>query len=550
MMHSPTNETPKKIKKIQKKIPTPETDLTEVQLLNSTKTGFERKSKIIRSPVLKGNFPLSSHQKEQSKETTPVIPNKENLQLVLENKLTKKTVHKEVVESQAKEQHERNYANVMERLNMFEKMCENLKKQVDDLTIENRRLKESLKNNDHVKNSSTERELPTTMEFNTDEEELALETEWTLNKNKKKPTKKRKAESSPELEPQRVTVLKLKQNEKAKNPKLPPVVLSNIDDFNSVQKIMSSQNIKYEIKLLNNNQLSIKVNSENDYRTLTKAVNQAKFEWHSYENKATRPCKVIARGLHPTCDPEYIVEDLKQLGFNILSAVNLKKKIKVNDKLTVKALPLFMLTFDHSEDIKKVFTIPYIVNTKVKIEAVRKQRGHIPQCKKCQRFEHTQAFCNREPRCVKCAGNHLTFDCKLDKKAPPKCSNCLEAHPANYRGCTVAKELQKRRLAKKKETVTKPIQQKIPTSRAVKGTLYSDVVKKSTSEAAFNNSPNPSHSNPGPYHSQSNKSKEDLIMTTLERLNSKIDEISARLEKIEGRYANKYIGTSRSILKK
>lgn len=235
--------------------------------------------------------------------------------------------------------------------------------------------------------------------------------------------------------------------------------MSNISDFNKVHEVIKPQDIKYEIKVLNNQQLSIKVKSDDDYRNLTKAINKANFEWHSYENKATRPCKVIARGLHPTCKPEDIVDDLKESGFNILSVVNLVKKKTVNDKPIKAPLPLFMLTFDHTEDTKKVFSISHIVHTKVKIEAIRKQKELVPQCKKCQRFEHTQAFCNREPRCVRCAGSHLTINCTLDRKEPPKCSNCYEAHPANYRGCLVAKELQKRRSAKPKVDVTKAKQQ-------------------------------------------------------------------------------------------
>lgn len=32
-----------------------------------------------------------------------------------------------------------------------------------------------------------------------------------------------------------------------------------------------------------------------------------------------------------------------------------------------------------------------------------------------------------------------------EKTAPPKCCNCGEAHPANYRGCCVTKRLQELR---------------------------------------------------------------------------------------------------------
>jgi hypothetical protein len=79
----------------------------------------------------------------------------------------------------------------------------------------------------------------------------------------------------------------------------------------------------------------------------------------------------------------------------------------------------------------------------------------IAQCKKCQAFGHTQKFCSKEQRCVKCAGRHVTSDCQKSKTQLPKCVNCGEGHPANYRGCVVAKELQK--IRNKKATQGEPV---------------------------------------------------------------------------------------------
>lgn len=47
--------------------------------------------------------------------------------------------------------------------------------------------------------------------------------------------------------------------------------------------------------------------------------------------------------------------------------------------------------------------------------------------------------------CVRCAEDHGTARCDKPKEAPPKCANCAESHPANYRGCQIAKIAQKRR---------------------------------------------------------------------------------------------------------
>jgi hypothetical protein len=598
-MYNTPNTTQKKEKNLQKnKSPlpySPDTPKNQSHTGESlVKNPFAKTSKLIRSPTLNSS---KTHSQFNLGETS------------------RKTVNDV---SQVKE-NEYDITSIIERLDMFEKMCADLKKQVDDLTIENQRLKKSLMENEKMLPMEIET-IPVTEEFCTDEEELAYEinkeTDWILKKGKKKNPKKRKAESSPDLDisdksPEKLKVSGNKSNGKGvlKNPKLPPIILSNISDFNKVQELMTLQSIKYEIKLLNNDQLSIKVFSEEDYRKLTKAINEAKFEWHSYENKATRPCKVIARGLHPTCNTEYIVDDLKQQGLKILSAVNLTKKKKINDKQVIEPLPLFMLTFDHNEDVKKVFSIVHIVHTKVKIEAMRKQTEQIAQCKRCQRYGHTQSFCNREARCVKCAGSHLTFECKLDNKVPPKCSNCNEAHPANYRGCMVAKELQKRRAANKKVDATKAKQHKLPTSKpSLKNGSYSDVVRKSKSGAASketpcmhdpqtcpsirlntplgkkrevrkkflqvpcksthgsacNQSPSPCPSDPcgcqpkkkvtplgnnnRKNQKSPNKGNEELLVSSLERLIAKMDVISARLERIEDQNANRQNGTSRSIL--
>lgn len=41
------------------------------------------------------------------------------------------------------------------------------------------------------------------------------------------------------------------------------------------------------------------------------------------------------------------------------------------------------------------------------------------------------------PRCVKCAGDHLSKECLLTKESNtrPKCCNCLGEHTANYSQC-------------------------------------------------------------------------------------------------------------------
>lgn len=311
------------------------------------------------------------------------------------------------------------------------------------------------------------------VQYETDEEELKRETEWILKRN----TKKRKANQSPYVSPgkeigsrqegetsgidnvqmQRVERLKLLNKVHAP----PPINVSGVSEYHKLQEIIKNT-VEQECKItaLNNNAWKINTPDPNSYRALAAKLNEKNFQWHTYENKNERPIKVMARGLHSSCDRNDIIKDLKSKGFNVLDAINILKKEKRNQQngepeIIKRGLPIFMLTFDNKDNIEKIYAIKTILSMVVKIEPLRKNNRLIPQCKRCQEFNHTQRYCQKEPRCVRCAGKHLTTKCIVRKNTLPKCINCGGEHPASYRGCEVAKELQKRRdnIMKSKQQV-------------------------------------------------------------------------------------------------
>ena len=73
-------------------------------------------------------------------------------------------------------------------------------------------------------------------------------------------------------------------------------------------------------------------------------------------------------------------------------------------------------------------------------------KGHL-QCKRCQRFGHTQRNCGYVPRCVACGGAHLTGGCSTPREQP-QCCGCGGNHTASYRDCIKWKEA-KAALAKR-----------------------------------------------------------------------------------------------------
>lgn len=307
-----------------------------------------------------------------------------------------------------------------------------LRHQVNALQEQNQRLSQSQK-------ASITKEFYSPTNSDEEEEIVRRETDWLLTKNSR--NKKRKATESPEK------AANNPENQVRNIPKTikpPPVILSKVDDYNTIKNKLNEGKIDYKANMLNRKQVKINVSSTEDYRKITALANETEVEWHTYENKAIRPIRVMARNLIPSVDCDEITKELKERNFKVKEVIQKLKKNTVNNKVDYSRLPLYVLVFEASEDIKKIYNIQYINNFKVKIEAIRNSKL-IAQCKRCQRYGHTKRFCNRAPACVKCAGNHLTASCTKARDTPAKCINCKEMHPANYRGCEIAKELQKRR---------------------------------------------------------------------------------------------------------
>lgn len=337
---------------------------------------------------------------------------------------------------------------------------------IDQLSKENTELKNELEKIKHA-NGSFSNSAKTSakiqeLRWEEEEELVNKETAWLLPK-----SKKRKANFSPLKETERTVTEK-------KTQKPPPVIISNLtNDINATGMLaeLKIQNINFNATMLNNNQMKVNATTPDDYRTMVKTIKKTELEWHTYESKQTRPIRVVLRGLHVSCDVESIKVELKNKGYKIIEVQQRLKKTK--DGLL--KLPLFTLIFECDEDVKKIYEISNLCYMKVKVEALR-TTNLIPQCKNCQRYGHTKSFCKRKTICVKCAGMHDSRNCPKPANDPPKCSNCAESHPANYRGCVIAKELQKRR-----ELLNRPIKQnerRFVSKRVAEGVSYAQKTKE------------------------------------------------------------------------
>ncbi|GBN51325.1 putative RNA-directed DNA polymerase from transposon X-element [Araneus ventricosus] len=97
-------------------------------------------------------------------------------------------------------------------------------------------------------------------------------------------------------------------------------------------------------------------------------------------------------------------------------------------------MPLFLVVLPKIPKSKEIYYLEYIGQIRVSVESLRKKQTP-GQCYKCQDYFHHSSRFTRDPRCMKCAGNHWSRDCPKPKETPATCLHCKGNHTANYSGC-------------------------------------------------------------------------------------------------------------------
>lgn len=115
---------------------------------------------------------------------------------------------------------------------------------------------------------------------------------------------------------------------------------------------------------------------------------------------------------------------------------------------TKTPLPLFV-DIEPNGSACDIFSLTPLLHTKIKVEEPYKPKS-ISQCLNCQEYGHTRAYCGYPARCVHCNAFHPSTECTKSRDSPAKCALCSRDHPANYRGCNVYRELQRRKTPNSK----------------------------------------------------------------------------------------------------
>jgi PAX-interacting protein 1 len=219
-----------------------------------------------------------------------------------------------------------------------------------------------------------------------------------------------------------------------------PYLCCEYKTFNPSKSCNCNRNA-FKLKILNGDQVKIQPSSTDKYHAIIKALAEKHTEFHTYQPKENGSFRTVLRGIHYSTDANEIKSEIEKLGHKVINIFNIKQT------WTNILLPLLFIDLKPSDNNKEIYRIQILNYSKVKFKPPRTKRN-IPQCSKCQRYGHTQVYCYCSPRCVKCTSNHPTKQClRTEKSDAVKCVLCEGNYPANYKGCAIYKELQKRTFA-------------------------------------------------------------------------------------------------------
>lgn len=262
-------------------------------------------------------------------------------------------------------------------------------------------------------------------------------------------------------------------------PKPPPIFIPGVTNImnmiESFVTIIPRDDFSY--KSQRNDEVKVMVSTIESYRKLMKYLENGKINYHTYQIRQERSYRVVLKGIHYTTPVLDIKAELLSLGFDVRNVHNVKRS------KTKHPLSMFYIDLDPKPNNSEIYNVKRLCDAVVNVEPPNKVTDFV-QCFRCQQYGHTQRYCKKAFRCVKCAMDHPTAECKKQQTTPPKCVHCLESHTANYKGCAVYQNLLSRRLNNnhsENRRFAPNVQQQNVFNSTNPNVMYADVLKDQNS---------------------------------------------------------------------
>lgn len=218
----------------------------------------------------------------------------------------------------------------------------------------------------------------------------------------------------------------------SKKARITPIIVRDENTpWKTILKLINDAGYRdVKAKLSGANTYNITAADEDMQRGITKLLDEKNICYHSYQLPSDKNLKVVIRGLPADTEVVEIQDELHREGF-LATQISQMTRRRNGERTN---LPLFLVTLPRTDSSRAIYSTQYLLNLKIRIESYKGRKGPT-QCYRCQAFFHAQRNCRHNPRCVKCAGPHLTVECPKPREDKPKCANCQGEHTANWPQC-------------------------------------------------------------------------------------------------------------------
>lgn len=204
----------------------------------------------------------------------------------------------------------------------------------------------------------------------------------------------------------------------------------------------------------------IKCGDTDSYNNLMQLLQQQNVYLHTHQRPEDRGLRIVIRNLHASTSTNTIRTLLADQGYEVKYVSVLKNRFT--------GIPLNMFEVEigakNLMQAEQVLGVTRLGSQEVAIERQARRTDPV-QCFRCQAFGHSKNYCRRPFVCLKCAGNHPSYDCKKDKCSKGLCANCKGDHIASYKGCPIFKKERTKLLAARPNN---PIDIHAPSSNMLK----------------------------------------------------------------------------------
>jgi hypothetical protein len=138
--------------------------------------------------------------------------------------------------------------------------------------------------------------------------------------------------------------------------------------------------------------------------------------FHTFSLPEDRCVRLLLKNLGKRMPDHEIMEEMEAMGIQVQAIMHSDRGGGDLDAEKDRPLtPHFIVSVARVADVAKLRSLTELCGLRIKVETYNAAKGP-PQCKRCQRFGHTQHNCGYAARCVICGDAHPSGTCVTPKQ--------------------------------------------------------------------------------------------------------------------------------------